>query len=101
MDRAAGICENAGMIILCGDGEGAMLARYGAYLLNSAGKAAFSAENGSALSCPDLERGNVLLVLSASGDDSEKVRRESKTSVIFGQMSYRAVLRLPDMMQIS
>lgn len=75
MDRAAGICENAGMIILCGDGEGAMLARYGAYLLNSAGKAAFSAENGSALSCPDLDRGNVLLVLSAQGDDGETVAR--------------------------
>ena len=87
MDRAAGICENAGMIILCGDGGSAMLARYGAYLLNSAGKAygayllnsagkaAFSAENGSTLSCPDLDRGNVLLVLSASGDDGETVEQ--------------------------
>ena len=75
LDRAAGICENAGMIILCGDGGSAMLARYGAYLLNSAGKAAFSAENGSALSCPDLDCGNVLLVLSASGDDRETVAR--------------------------
>lgn len=75
MERAAGICGNAGLIILCGDGGSAMLARYGAYLLNSAGKAAFSAENGSALSCPDLDHGNVLLVLSAPGDDGETVAR--------------------------
>ena len=75
MDHAAEICGNAGMIILCGDGEGAMLSRYGAYLLNSAGKAAFSEENGSALSCPDLDRGNVLLVLSAAGDNGETVTK--------------------------
>lgn len=75
MDRAAQICGKAGMIILCGEAESGTLSRYGTYLLNSAGKAAFSAENGSGLCCPDLHSGNVLLVLSASGDADETVAR--------------------------
>ncbi len=75
MKLAAGICEKAGLIILCGDGESGMLSRYGAYLLSSAGKAAFSAENGSGLSCPELDSGSVLLVLSASGEADETVER--------------------------
>ena len=75
MNRAAEICEKAGLIILCGDGEGGMLSRYGAYLMNSAGKAAFSAENGSGLSCPDIGSGSVLLVLSAIGNADETAAR--------------------------
>ena len=75
MELTAGICKKAGLIILWGDGESGMVSRYGAYLLSSAGKAAFSAENGSGLSCPELDSGSVLLVLSASGEADETVER--------------------------
>lgn len=35
LKHAAGICEKAGLIILCGDGESGMISRYGAYLLSA------------------------------------------------------------------
>ena len=75
MDRAARICSEAGVIVLCGDAGSGTLSRYGACLLDGAGKAAFCADAGAEMSCPGSGGGNVLLVLSASGEAADTVTR--------------------------
>ena len=71
--QAAVICADADQVILSGDGGSGTLIRYGAYLLNSIGKAAFPAEPGSGTACPGGKTKNAVLILSAQGDGEEIV----------------------------
>ena len=71
--QAAKICAGADQIILFGDREGGVLNQYGAYLFNSAGKAAFLAENGYGTVCPGGGTNSAVLVLSVLGSGGELV----------------------------
>ncbi len=73
--QAAGIFADAGCIILYGDGASGMLARYGAYLFGSAGKAAFPAEGGYGAACPEGEHKTAVLILSSQGDSETVISR--------------------------
>lgn len=70
-EKAAGVIMHAGQVIVSGDDAGAMLARYGVYLLNAAGKAAFLCENGNGDVCPDKAPASVALILSVTGEREE------------------------------
>ena len=71
--QAAEIFANADLVVLYGDGGSGMLARYGAYLLNGTGKAAFPAENGYGTACPWGSHKTALLILSSRGDSEETI----------------------------
>ena len=72
---AAGIFARADLVLLYGEGESGALARYGAYLLECAGKAAFVLEYGFPAVCLSSEIQSVFLVLSVSGDSSGVLER--------------------------
>ena len=75
INEAAKMIAEADLIILWGEGEGGTLIRYGTYLLECAGKMAFTLESGQRTACPKEKIRTLFFVLSASGDSEDAVDR--------------------------
>ncbi|MCI8939322.1 MAG: MurR/RpiR family transcriptional regulator [Dorea sp.] len=73
LEQAAKICADADQIVLSGDREKGTLNRYGAYLFDSVGKAAFVAENGYGRVCPGGQMKSAVLILSTWGNSESMV----------------------------
>lgn len=65
------LIARSGQVVFSGDREGRAMARYGVYLFNNAGKAAFLCERENETACPDKDLRSVLFLLSASGKEEE------------------------------